>query len=261
MLYSSRQDNRTKRESLDCAISLQELVGMGVSNILTFDVHEPRVQNAIPLSGFDTITPYYQMLKALYANVDDIELTSDKALIISPDEGGLPRCLRYSAHLGLDIGMFYKRRDYSKIEKGRNPILSHDFLGSDNAVSGKDVIIIDDILASGESILEVAKKLRELNAKRIFTFITFGQFCHGTEMFDKAYEEGVIHKIFVADTNYKSAEIKTRPWFCNVDLSKYLAKLIDALNCNHSISGLLDPVNKIKALKAELIDQQIKMEF
>ena len=248
MLYSSRQDNKTARESLDCAISLKELVDMGVSNILTFDAHEPRVQNAIPLNGFDTIRPSYQMIKALYDNVDDIELTSDKALIIAPDEGGMTRCLYYSSVLGLDIGMFYKRRDYSRIENGKNPIVSHDFLGGKD-VKGKDVIIVDDIIATGDSMIDVASKLREMGARRTFVFITFGQFCAGTERFDRAYEEGIIHKIFVANTTYKSEEIKSRPWFCNVDVSKYLAKIIDALNCDHSISFLLNPVQKIKALK------------
>ena len=261
MLYSSRQDNRTARESLDCAISLQELVGMGVSNILMFDAHEPRVQNAIPLGGFDTIMPRYQMIKALYGNVDDIELTSDKALIISPDVGGMRRCLMYSSVLGLNIGMFYKRRDYSKVEDGRNKILSHDFLGSPQDVEGKDVIIIDDILATGESILEAAVKLHELGAKRTFVFITFGQFSAGTQKFDEAYEKGMIHKIFVTNANYKSEEIKAKPWFCEVDISKYLAKLIDALNCDHSISSLLNPVEKISDLKEEMKLKQLKLDF
>ena len=247
MLYSSRQDNRTARESLDCAISLKELADMGASNILTFDAHEPRVQNAIPLSGFDTITPSYQMIKSLYSNVDDIELTSDKALIISPDEGGMTRCLYYSSVLGLDIGMFYKRRDYSRVVNGKNPIISHDFLGKD--VEGKDVIIIDDIIATGESMMDVARKLSEMGARRTFVFITFGQFCAGAAPFDKAYDEGVINKIFVANTTYKSDEIKAKPWFCDVDISKYLAKIIDGLNCDHSLSGLLNPVHRIKALK------------
>jgi len=260
MLYSGRQDNRTMRESLDCALALQELTGMGVSNILTFDAHEPRVQNAIPLRGFDTITPSYQMIKALYNNVEDIELTPDKALIVSPDEGAMSRCLRYSSKLGLDIAMFYKRRDYSKIENGRNPILSHDFLGSENDIAGKDVIIIDDILAGGDSVLSVAGKLHQMGAKRIFTFITFGQFTDGTAKFDEAYAKGVIHKIFVTDTTYKPDEIKSRPWFCDVDISKYLAKLIDSLNCDHSISHLLEPVKKIQSLKYEQ-EKQIKMDI
>ena len=249
MLYSSRQDNKNARESLDCAISLQELVDMGVSNILTLDAHEPRVQNAIPLNGFETVRPSYQMVKALYGNVEDIHLSRDRALIVSPDEGGVKRCLFYSTVLDLDIAMFYKRRDYSKIVNGRNPIVSHDFLGKDEDVAGKDVIIIDDILASGDSILDVAGQLHKMGAKRIFLFITFGQFTGGAAIIDKAYEEGVIEKIFVANTTYKSQEIKAKPWFCDVDISKYLAKLIDALNCDHSLSNLLTPGHRIKALK------------
>ena len=250
MLYSSRQDSRNdRRESLDCAIALQELAKMGVSNILCFDAHEPRVQNAIPISGFDTITPSYQMIKALYGNVDDIELTSDKALIISPDEGAMQRCLRYSAYLGLGIGMFYKRRDYTRMEGGENPVLSHDFLGSRKDVEGKDVIIIDDILATGGSLIQVAKKLHEMGAKRIFTFITFGQFSKGTGLFDKAYEDGIINKIFVTNANYKDEKIINKPWYCDVDISKYLATIINALNCDHSISALLSPIEKINGLK------------
>jgi ribose-phosphate pyrophosphokinase len=260
MLYSSRQDNRNVRESLDCAISLKELVGMGVSNILTCDAHEPRVQNAIPLNGFDTITPSYQMIKALYGNVGDIELTRDKALIISPDEGGMSRCLRYSSLLGLEIGMFYKRRDYSQVIDGENKILSHDFLGSEEDVEGKDVIIIDDIIASGGSMLQVAKKLHEMGAKRTFVFITFGQFTAGTAKFDEAYDKGIINKIFVTNTTYKPDEIKSRPWFCDVDISKYLAKIIDALNCDHSLSNLLNPVNRIKNLKEEQ-EKQIRLNL
>jgi ribose-phosphate pyrophosphokinase len=199
------------------------------------------------------------MIKALYGNVDDIELTRDKALIISPDEGGMSRCLRYSSLLGLDIGMFYKRRDYTKVVKGENPIVSHDFMGKSKDIEGKDVIIIDDIIASGKSLLEVARKLHGMGARRIFIFVTFGQFCAGPEPFDAAYANGVIHKIFVANTNYKSDEIKSKPWFCDVDLSKYLAKLIDALNCDHSISVLLNPVKKIKALGEEIKNAQIKI--
>jgi ribose-phosphate pyrophosphokinase len=258
MLYSGRQDNRNSRESLDCAVVLKELAGMGVSNILCFDAHEPRVQNAIPLIGFDTISPTYQMIKALYANVDDIELTSDKALIISPDEGGMQRCLRYSAHLGLNICMFYKRRDYSRIVNGLNPILSHDFLGSEKDVKGKDVIIVDDILASGESTLQVARILNKMGANRIFTFITFGQFCNGTEPFDKAYEDGVITKIFATNATYKDEQIINKPWYCDVDISKYLAKIINALNCDHSISALLSPIEKIKNVKEHVAELKLK---
>jgi len=181
--------------------------------------------------------------------VEDIELTSDKALIISPDEGAMDRCLRYSDLLGLNIGVFYKRRDYSRVVKGRNPILSHDYLGSEEDVKGKDVIIIDDILATGESLLEVARKLHEMGAKRIFTFITFGQFCNGSDMFDEAYADGVIDKIFVTNTTYKNESIIAKPWFCDVDVSKYLAKIINALNCDHSIGDLLSPIEKVTALK------------
>jgi len=197
------------------------------------------------------------MVKALYGNVDDITLTDDKALIISPDEGAMSRCLYYSTVLELDIATFYKRRDYNKIVNGRNPIVSHDFLGKPIDVEGKDVIIIDDIIAEGGSILAVAGKVREMGARRIFVFITFGQFCAGPERFDRAYKEGVIDKIFVANTTYHSEELKSRPWFIEVDISKYLAKLIDGLNCDHSISKLLNPVQRIKALK-ELQEKENK---
>jgi ribose-phosphate pyrophosphokinase len=224
---------------------------MGVSNVLTFDVHEPRVQNAIPLNGFETIRPSYQMIKALYDSIGDIELTRDKALIVSPDEGGVSRCLFYSTVLDIDIAMFYKRRDYSKIVHGRNPIVSSEFLGKAEDVAGKDVIIIDDILASGESMLDVAKLLHKMGAKRIFIFITFGQFTGGAAVIDEAHKAGYVDKIFVTSTTYKSEEIKARPWFCDVDISKYLAKLIDAINCDHSLSNLLNPVHRIKALKEE----------
>ena len=249
MLYSSRQDNRNGRESLDCAIVLQELAKMGVSDILCFDAHEPRVQNAIPLSGFDTITPSYQMIKALYGNVEDIDLTSDKALIISPDEGGMQRCLRYSAYLELEIGMFYKRRDYDKMVDGEYKIIDHDFLGAEKDVKGKDVIIIDDIIATGGSLIKVARKLHKMGAKRIFIFVTFGQFSKGTDIFDEAYKQGVINKIFVTNANYKDEKIINKPWYCDVDTSKYLAKLINALNCDHSISDLLSPIEKINELR------------
>ena len=247
-LYGGRQDNRSTRESLDCAISLQQLVGMGVSNILTFDAHEPKVQNAIPFSGFDTITPIYQMITALYDNVGDIELTSDKAIIISPDEGAMRRCMPYSFLLGLELGMFYKRRDYSKIVNGRNPILSHEFLGNEDDIKGKDVIIIDDIVATGESILDVARQIKKMGAKRTFIFITFGEFSNGTAIFDKAYEDRIVDRIFVANTTYKPDMVKQKKWFCDVDISRYLARIIDALNCGESISELLTPAKKINEL-------------
>ena len=250
MLYSSRQDNRTSRESLDCAISLQELAGMGVSNILCFDAHEPRVQNAVPLIGFDTVTPFYQMIKALYGSVEAEELTSDKALIISPDEGAMQKCLRYSDFLGIGVSMFYKRRDYDKLNRGLvDNIESHEFLGSSDEVKDKNIIIIDDIIASGGSFMNVAEKLKLMGAKRIFAFITFGQFSKGTDLIDKAYGRGIIDKIFVTNANYKSGQIISKPWYYDVDISKYLAKLINALNCDHSISDLLSPVEKINELK------------
>jgi ribose-phosphate pyrophosphokinase len=260
MLYSGRQDNKNSRESLDCAIVLKELVDMGVSNILAFDPHEPRVQNAIPLSGFDAIRPSYQMIKALYNNVDDIELTRDKALIVSPDEGAISRNEYYASVLDLDIVTFYKRRDYTRVVNGRNPILSFDFLGKDTDVAGKDVILIDDILASGDSILDVAGQLHKMGAKRKFVFITFGQFAAGTEKFDEAYDNRVINKIFVTNTTYKPDVIKNKPWFCEVDISKYLAKLIDSLNFDHSISTLLNPMRRIQALKDSFKEKQVKIE-
>ena len=248
-LYGGRQDKRISRESLDCAMSLQELAGMGVSNILTFDAHDPMVQNAIPLTGFDTIMPSYQMIKALYDNVDDIELTSDKALIISPDEGAMRRSMHYSSMLGdLALSTFYKRRDYSRVVEGRNSILSHIFLGSEQEVKGKDVILVDDIMATGESIIGVAELLKEMGAKRIFIFVTFGEFSHGTDLFDKAYQNGIVDRIFVAATTYKPDKIKQKKWFCDVDMSKYLARLIDTLNCDVSISRLLTPKQRINEL-------------
>ena len=261
MLYSSRQDNKNSRESLDCAISLKELVDMGVSNILTFDAHEPRVQNAIPLSGFDTIRPSYQMIKALYRNVDDIELTRDKALIVSPDEGAMSKNEYYSSVLDLDIATFYKRRDYTRVVNGKNPILSFDFLGKDTDVVGKDVIVIDDILASGDSTLNVVGQLHKMGAKRIFVFITFGQFAAGTKQFDEAYENGIINKIFVTNTTYKPKEIINKPWYCNVDISKYLATIIDSLNLNKSISKLLNPIKKIQSLKEKVETNEKQEKF
>ena len=248
-LYGSRQDKRIGRESLDCAMSLQELAGMGVSNILTFDAHDPMVQNAIPITGFDTVMPSYQMIKSLYDNVDDIELNSEKALIISPDEGGMRRSMHYSSLLGnLNLGMFYKRRDTTNVKEGRNSIVEHEFLGSEHEVRGKDIIIVDDIMATGESILEVARQIKRMGAKRIFIFVTFGEFSGGANSFDNAYEEGIVNRIFVANTTYKPTHIKQRKWFCDVDVSKYLARLIENLNYDKSISELLKPVQRVTDL-------------
>ncbi|MBR4292270.1 MAG: ribose-phosphate pyrophosphokinase [Clostridia bacterium] len=246
MLYEARQDKRTARESLDCAMALQELVNMGVSNIITFDVHNIGVQNAIPLAGFDNVRPTYQMIKALIANVPDIKIDSNHLMIISPDEGGMGRCMYYSSVLGLQLGMFYKRRDYSRVVDGKNPIIAHEYLGGD--LHDMDVVIVDDIISSGESMLDVAAKLKSRGARRIFMFASFGLFCNGLEKIDAAYEEGIITKIFTTNLIYRSPELKARPWYCEVNICKYVALLIDTLNHDGSISGLLDPSDRIRNL-------------
>ena len=246
MLYEGRQHKRSKRESLDCAIMLQEMHQMGVDNIITFDAHDPRVMNAIPLCGFESVSPAYQMIKAMVKNVKDLDLSKEKTMVISPDEGGMSRCIYYSSVLGLELGMFYKRRDYSRIVDGRNPIIAHEFLG-DN-VAGRDVIIVDDMISSGESMIEVAKKLKELKANRIYVFSAFGLFCNGVESFDKAFEEGVIYRVFTTNVVYRRPELKSREWYVEVDLSKYISYMIDTLNHDTSLSGLLDPAEKIDRL-------------
>ena len=245
-LYESRQHKRTARESLDCALALQELVEMGVENILTFEAHDPRVQNAIPLHGFETITSAYQMVKGLLGSVSDLQLDSEHMLVISPDEGGMSRAVYLANVLGLDMGMFYKRRDYTKLVKGRNPIIAHEFLGSD--IEGKDMIIVDDMISSGDSILEVANELKARKANRIFGFSTFGLFTNGLDVFDKAYEDGVISKVLTTNLIYQTPELLERPYYVNCDMSKYIALLIDTLNHDVSISELLDPYERIQAL-------------
>lgn len=246
MLYEGRQHKRTARESLDCAHSLQELVAMGVTNIITFDAHDARVQNAVPLGGFETISPAYQMVKALVHNVDNVEIDKDKMLIVSPDEGGMSRCMYYSSVLGLDLGMFYKRRDYSVIINGRNPIISHDFLGKD--VEGKDIIVVDDMISSGESMLDVAAQLKARKAKRIFVFSTFGLFCNGLEKFDEAYKNGLIDKVFTTNLIYSTPELLKREWYVSVDMAKYVALIIDILAYDKSLSNVLSSSERIKAL-------------
>ncbi len=247
MLYEGRQHKRSSRESLDCANALQELCNnMGVDNIITFDAHDPRVQNAIPLNGFENVQPTYQMIKAIVKNVPDINFDKDHLMVISPDEGGMGRCIYYSTVLGVDLGMFYKRRDYSVIVNGRNPIVAHQFLG-DN-VEGKDVIIVDDMISSGESMIEVGKKLKALKAKRIFVCTSFGLFCEGLESFDKAYEEGMIDKVFTTNLIYRTPELLEREWYCEVDLSKYISYIIDTLNHDMSVSKLLNPADRIYKL-------------
>ena len=257
MLYEGRQHRRTARESLDCALALQELVNMGVTNILTFDAHDARVQNAIPISGFDDVQTTYQMLKALTRAVPDINYDKESTIVISPDEGGMHRCMYYSSVLGLDLGMYYKRRNYSVVINGKNPIEAHEYLG--NSVEGKDVMIVDDMISSGESVLDIASKLKAQGARRIFIFTAFGLFCNGLQAFDEAYEKGEITKVFTTNLVYRMPELKEKGWYCEVDMSKYISILIDTINHDETISQLLSPVNRIKALmekhKAELKEQ------
>ena len=243
-LYESRQHKRTSRESLDCAVALQELHALGVEHIITFDAHDPRVQNAIPNSGFDSIQPTYQFIKSLFNNVPDLQVDSDHMMIISPDEGAMGRAVYYSNVLGLDMGMFYKRRDYSRVVNGRNPIVAHEFLGS--SVEGKDVFIVDDMISSGESMLDVAKELKKRKAKRVFVAATFGLFTNGLKQFDEYYEQGLISKVLTTNVIYQTPDLLSRPYYINVDLSKYIALMIDKLNYDHSISELLDPNAKIQ---------------
>ena len=248
-LYESRQHKRNKRESLDCALALEELTAMGVSNILTFDAHDPRVQNAIPLKGFDSFTPAYQFMKALFRAVPDIKADKEHLMIISPDEGAMHRAVYFSNVLGVDMGMFYKRRDYSTVVNGKNPIVAHEFLGDD--VTGKDVIIVDDMISSGESMLDVAKQLKERHANRVFVCTTFGLFTDGFEKFDEFYEKGYISKVVTTNLNYLPQEGREKPYFVTADMSKFLALIIDSLNHDTSISKVLDPTEKIHTLLAK----------
>ncbi len=243
-LYESRQHKRSSRESLDCALALQELVRMGVDNIITFDAHDPRVQNAIPLNGFETVRPTYQFVKGLLSRYDDLKIDSDHMMAISPDEGATGRAIYFANVLGLDMGMFYKRRDYTRIVDGRNPIVAHEFLGS--SVEGKDVVIIDDMISSGDSMLDVAKQLKERKANRIFAASTFGLFTNGLEKFDKAYEDGVLAGVLTTNLIYQTPELLARPWYINCDLSKYVALMIDTLNHDGSISSILNPSQRIQ---------------
>ncbi|MEF9945210.1 MAG: ribose-phosphate pyrophosphokinase [Lachnospiraceae bacterium] len=243
-LYESRQHKRSARESLDCALALQELVRMGVDNIITFDAHDPRVQNAIPLSGFETVPPTYQFIKGLLRKEKDLQIDNEHMMIISPDEGATGRAIYMANVLGLDMGMFYKRRDYTQVIDGRNPIVAHEFLGS--SVEGKDVVIIDDMISSGDSILDVAKQLKQRKARRVFAAATFGLFTNGLDKFDKAYEEGLLHGILTTNLIYQTPELLSKPYYINCDLSKYIALLIDTLNHDGSISGILNPNERIQ---------------
>ena len=262
MLYEGRQHRRTSRESLDCALMLRELENMGVSNIITFDAHDARIQNAIPLCGFDSVRPTYQMLKAFVKNVPDAMLDKDNLTMISPDEGAMSRCMYYSSVLGIDIGMFYKRRDYTRIVNGKNPITAHEYLGSD--LNGKDVIIVDDMISSGDSILDVSAQLKEKGAKRIFTFATFGLFTDGVDKFTKAYDEHLIDKVFTTNLVYRRPELFSCDWYVEVNMCKYVAYIIDTLNHDESISELLNPVKRINNLLEKhraATAQQIKISF
>ena len=245
-LYESRQHKRTGRESLDCALALQELVDMGVDNIITFDAHDPRVQNAIPLKGFETVQPVYQFIKGLFKAVPDLHIDKDTMMIISPDEGGMGRAIYMSNVLSVDMGMFYKRRDYTKIVNGRNPIVAHEFLGS--SVEGKDVLIIDDMISSGECMLDVAKELKRRKARKVFVCATFGLFTNGLSMFDKYYEDGLIDRVLTTNLVYQTPDLLSRPYYISVDLSKYIALIIDNLNHDASLSELLSPTKRINRL-------------
>lgn len=246
MLYEGRQHKRSSRESLDCAMALQELTTLGVENIITFDAHDQRVQNSIPHKSFENVMPTYQMIKAIVNNVDDLSVDPNHLMIISPDEGAMHRCIYFATQLGVNLGMFYKRRDYTRVVNGRNPIVAHQYLG--DSVEGKDIIIVDDMISSGESMLEVAKKLKELKARRIFVCTAFGLFCNGLEIFDKAHEDGVFEKVFTTNGVYQSPELLSRDWYQSVELSKYLAYFLDTINHDLSVSTLLDNSNKIDSL-------------
>ena len=243
-LYESRQHKRTKRESLDCALALQELVRMGVDNIITFDAHDPRVQNAIPLNGFETIRPTYQFIKGLLRTFKDLQIDSEHMMAISPDEGATGRAIYLANVLNLDMGMFYKRRDFSRVVDGRNPIVAHEFLGS--SVEGKDVIILDDMISSGDSMLDVARQLKQRKAKRIFCAATFGLFTNGLEKFDQAYKEGILDAVLTTNLIYQTPELLERPYYINCDMSKYIALVIDTLNHDGSISSILNPIERIQ---------------
>ncbi|MDD3360249.1 MAG: ribose-phosphate pyrophosphokinase [Hespellia sp.] len=245
-LYEGRQHKRTNRESLDCAMALEELIAMGVSNVVTFDAHDPRVQNAIPLKGFDSFDPPYQFMKALFREVPDLVVDKEHLMVISPDEGAMHRAVYFSNVLGVDMGMFYKRRDYSTIINGKNPIVAHEFLGDD--VAGKDVIIVDDMIASGGSMLDVAKQIKERGAKRVFVCTTFGLFTEGFASFDEYYEKGYISKVVTTNLTYLPDEIYEKPYFVQADMSKFIALIIDSLNHDVTIGAVLNPTAKIHTL-------------
>lgn len=253
-LYEGRQHKRTKRESLDCSLGLQELVDMGVSNIITFDAHDPRVQNAIPLSGFDSFMPTYQFLRALVDHVEDFQIDNDHLMLISPDEGAMSRAVYFSGILGVDMGMFYKRRDYSTVVNGKNPIVAHEFLG--DSVQGKDVIVVDDMISSGESMLDVAKQVKQRGAKRVFVCTTFGLFTDGFAKFDEYYEKGYINKVVTTNLHYRNPELLTKPYYAEADMTRFLAMIIESLNHDATLSNIETPTAKIHELLQTLRSQK-----
>lgn len=254
MLYEGRQHRRSSRESLDCAMALQELTNLGVSNIITFDAHDPRVQNAIPTSGFESVMPSYQIFKALCKKDKTLRIDKSHMMIVSPDEGALDRNIFYASVLGLDMGLFYKRRDYTRIVNGRNPIIAHEYLG--DSVEGKDILVADDIISSGDSILDLARELKKRKANRIFAAATFAFFTNGLDAFHKAYEEGILDKVISTNLTYRTPELQAAPWFAEADMSKYISYIIATLNHDRSLSKLLSPYNRIKALLARYNEEQ-----
>jgi len=254
MLYESRQHRRNTRESLDCAIALQELENMGVANIITFDAHDPRVMNAVPLCGFENVLPTYQMLKALLRSVRDLHIDKENMMVVSPDEGAVQRNIYYSSVLSLELGMFYKRRDYTTVIAGRNPIVAHEYLGA--SVEGKDIIVADDILSSGESLLDLARELKKRKAKRIFCVVTYAFFTNGIQEYEEAYQQGVISRVIATNLTYRTPELKAAKWFAEADMSKYISYLIATLNHDRSLSALLNPYNRIQSLLARYRAEQ-----
>ena len=246
MLYEGRQHRRSSRESLDCAMALQDLERMGVSNIITFDAHDPRVQNAIPTSGFESVMPSYQIFKALLKRDKTLQIDKEHMMIVSPDEGAIDRNIFYSSVLGLDMGLFYKRRDYTRIVNGRNPIVAHEYLG--DSVEGKDIFVADDIISSGESVIDLARELKKRKANRIFAAATFALFTNGLEMYNKAYEEGIIDRVIYTNLTYRTPELQAADWFVEADMSKYISYIIATLNHDRSLSRLLNPYDRIRSL-------------
>ena len=248
-LYGGRQHKRTGRESLDCAVALHELENLNVENIITFDAHDARVQNAIPFTGFENVMPHYQFVKSLLTEAPDIKIDKENLMIVSPDEGGIHRNIYYSSLFGVDLGVFYKRRDFSRVVNGRNPIIAHEFIGGD--VEGKDVIVVDDMLSSGDSVLDIAQELKRRKVRRLYVAVTYALFTEGTDAFAKAYEEGLFEKIFATNLTYRRPELANAPWFAEVDMSKYIAKIVDSLNYDESLGNLIDPSQRITKLMEE----------